>query len=242
MQLLALVPGLFLALRRPPRLGNALSLLFGGLLGAVMVTRALPPDLRYLLPAVPLIAAAAATGLAEAPRWLLSPLAALIVLAQTSLASLHHDPLDLGVSTEMPESASVQRRLPSPWPPLPVGRLSLPDPLDQAGVSELLHTLRQLGAGPGAPPVVVFQGKAQPIQGRAVRVLGLYSGVLMPTSDAFSERAEAAVEPDQLVVAAACEDSPTPLARIPTRAPLCDLGVFRGVLPTTQKPSEPTPR
>ncbi|NOY24630.1 MAG: hypothetical protein GXP62_02050 [Oligoflexia bacterium] len=53
LQLLALVPGLFLALRRPLRLGDALSLLFGGLIGAVMVTRALPPDLRYLLPAVP---------------------------------------------------------------------------------------------------------------------------------------------------------------------------------------------
>jgi len=90
--------------------------------------------------------------------------------------------------------------------------------------------------------VMVFQGKAQPIQGRAVRAVGLYNGVVMPTIDAFWDRPDPAIKPDQLVVAAACGADPQPLARIPTRAPLCDLGIFRGVLPTPQQRSDPTPR
>lgn len=241
---LALLPGLGLAIAQRRHLASVLALLGGGLLGAGLVARILPPDLRYLLPAIPPLAAAAAVslgqgqgqGLGQGPRWLVGGLAVVVVPTQLALAAVGHGPHRTGVPAANPAGASVQRRLPPPLPPLPVGRLATPDPLDDAAVDSLLSELEAAGMRPGSLELVVYQGEAQPVQGRAVRALGLHRGQVVPTLDANWQAPLEPLAPAQLALAAACpiaagQDSPEPLARIPTRPPLCDLGLFRGAVP-----------
>lgn len=242
---LALVPGLFWALRRPTVLGQALAAIAGGLGGAWVVLAALPPDLRYLLPAAPLLALAAARAMGSLPGALALPLAALVVAGQLtpSLPLLGIDPFPgRAQPTGRAGGAGVSRRAEAPLPPLPVGRVQMPDPLDRGEVERLLHGLKQHRVG-GGLPLLVLQGDGQPVQGRAVAVLAVLDKRPLSVQDGQWQAPLPTLKADQWALVPLCQDPVDlePVLRVEAREGWCDLGLYQGQLPAYSRPSPPPP-
>lgn len=235
---LALVPGLLSALRRPWALGQALASLVGGGLGTAVVLATLPPDLRYLLPAAPLLAAAAARGLGLAPTRLALPLALVVVVGQVgpSLPILRTDQPLTDAGREQPGGASVVRRLGPPWLPLPLGRVLVPSPLAATEVDRMVKTLWSVTEG-GRHPVLVLEGNGQDVQSRALVALATLHRYGLRTLDGRWQTPMPAMAPDQWVLAPACEAEPVPapIARFEGQWGWCDLGLYQGGAPAPKQ-------
>ncbi|MCK6507726.1 hypothetical protein L6R53_30895 [Myxococcota bacterium] len=243
---LALGPGVLWAVRRPSALAQALATAAGALGGTWVVLAALPEDLRYLLPAAPLVAAAAARGLGILPRSLAVPLAALVVVGQLG-PSLPLVGVDLLPSHDSHAGrgggAGVTRRGAQWMPPVPVGRVAMPDPLEPGEVDRLLEGLRARQVG-GRQPLLVLQGEGQPVQGRAVRVLALLDGWPLNAQDGQWQAPLPALRADQWALAPLCEAGVTlePALVVQARDGWCDLGLFQGQLPPfVPRPPPPPP-